>query len=342
MATKKKTKVVVNSNGKNIDHTVEAAANGKAPLKIKVGKGAKYLLKGEDGFAPENVTLTRVGADLQVTLEGESSPSLVLEGYYAQSEPVGLYGVAEDGQLYAYARTDAAGDIYTLSEGQSAPVALGGDSFGSGVSYLAGTEAGGDSDFFGGMFPLLMTGGLAALGLGAIAAASGSDGDPAPSLPPVAPPVVQPPGKPGFDGIGGAHDDVGLVQGPIERGGETDDTRPDFHGTGTPGNTVTEGMTTDDDRPTFSGKAEPGATVNVYDNGVKIGEAIAGGNGSWTFTPDTPLASGKHAFTTEVVDAAGIRAATTCRSAKAATACRAGSASWWRSRAACCCARASC
>ncbi|QOF77843.1 hypothetical protein [Variovorax sp. 38R] len=56
MATKKmksKTKVVVNSNGKNIDHTIDAAAIGKAPLKIKVQKGAKYLLKGDDGFAPE-------------------------------------------------------------------------------------------------------------------------------------------------------------------------------------------------------------------------------------------------------------------------------------------------
>ena len=126
MATKK-TKVVVNSNGRNIDHTVEAAANGKAPVRIKVQKGAKYLLKGDDGFAPENVTLTRVGNDLQITLEGETSPGLVLEGYYAQSEPVGLYGVAEDGQLYAYARTDGAGDIYALAEGQSEPVAVGGD-----------------------------------------------------------------------------------------------------------------------------------------------------------------------------------------------------------------------
>ena len=186
MATKK-TKVVVNSNGRNIDHTVEAAMNGKAPVRIKVQKGAKYLLKGDDGFAPENVTLTRVGNDLQITLEGETSPGLVLEGYYAQSEPVGLYGVAEDGQLYAYARTDGAGDIYALAEGQSAPVALGGDSYGPGAPYLAGTEAAGGNDFFGGMLPLLMTGGLAALGLGAIAAASGSDGDTAPSLPPVMP-----------------------------------------------------------------------------------------------------------------------------------------------------------
>ncbi|QFZ83301.1 hypothetical protein GFK26_11270 [Variovorax paradoxus] len=283
MATKKKTKVVVSSNGKNIDHTVDAAATGKAPLKIKVGKGAKYLLKGEDGFAPENVTLTRVGADLHVTLEGEASPSLVLEGYYAQSEPVGLYGVAEDGQLYAYTATDGASEIFSLTEGRSTPVALGGDSFGSGVSYLAGAEAGTGNDFMGGMLPLLLTGGLVALGIGAIAAASGSDGETAPpSLPPVAPPVVQPPGKPGFDGIGGAHDDVGLVQGPIERGGETDDTRPDFHGTGTPGNTVT-----------------------VYDNGTELGKVVVDGSGAWKFTPTKDLEDGQHSITITESDAGG-------------------------------------
>ncbi|MES2251633.1 MAG: Ig-like domain-containing protein [Pseudomonadota bacterium] len=282
MATKK-TKVVVNSNGRNIDHTVEAAANGKAPVRIKVQKGAKYLLKGDDGFAPENVTLTRVGNDLQITLEGETSPGLVLEGYYAQSEPVGLYGVAEDGQLYAYARTDGAGEIYALAEGQSAPVALGGDSHGAGAPYLAGTEAAGGNDVFGGMLPLLMTGGLAALGLGAIAAATGRDGDTAPSLPPVMPPPdIRPPSKPGFDGIGGAYDDVGPIQGQIQPGGQTDDTRPDFFGTGTPGNTIT-----------------------MYDNGKEIGKALVGGNGEWHFTPPKDLGEGKHAITITESDPAG-------------------------------------
>ncbi|MCY1201049.1 hypothetical protein D9M72_125010 [compost metagenome] len=282
MATKK-TKVVVNSNGRNIDHTVEAAANGKAPVRIKVQKGAKYLLKGDDGFAPENVTLTRVGNDLQITLEGETSPGLVLEGYYAQSEPVGLYGVAEDGQLYAYARTDGAGDIYALAEGQSAPVALGGDSYGAGAPYLAGTEAAAGNDAFGGMLPLLMTGGLAALGLGAIAAASGSDGDTAPSLPPVMPPPdVRPPGKPGFDGIGGAYDDVGPIQGQIQPGGQTDDTRPDFFGTGTPGNTIT-----------------------MYDNGKEIGKTLVDGNGAWHFTPPKDLSEGNHSITITESDPAG-------------------------------------
>ncbi len=276
---KKKTKVVVNSNGKNIDHA--AAVPGQAPVKIKVQKGAKYLLKGDDGFAPENVTLTRVGADLHVTLEGETSPSLVLEGYYAQSEPVGLYGVSEDGQLYAYARTDASGDIYALADGQSTPAALGGDSFGPGASYLAGTDAG-SNDFFAGMFPLLMAGGLGVLGLGAIAAASGSDGDREVSLPPVLPNEPQPPGKPGFDGIGGARDDVGLVQGLIAPGGETDDTRPDFFGTGTPGNTVT-----------------------MYDNGNEIGKVLVDGNGTWTFTPPIELKEGQHSITITESDPAG-------------------------------------
>ncbi|GER09894.1 Ig-like domain-containing protein [Variovorax boronicumulans] len=65
------------------------------------------------------------------------------------------------------------------------------------------------------------------------------------------------------------------------------------------------GDTTDDNKPTLNGKAEPGATVNVYDNGVKIGEAPVDAHGDWTFTPTTPLADGPHALTTEVVDPAG-------------------------------------
>ncbi|WP_341886823.1 Ig-like domain-containing protein [Variovorax sp. YR752] len=280
MATKKKTKVVVNSNGRNIDHTVDAAASGKAPLKIKVGNGAKYLLKGEDGFAPENVTLTRVGEDLHVTLEGETSPGLVLEGYYAQSEPVGLYGVAEDGQLYAYTGTDATSEVFSLAEGQSTAVALGGDSLGSGVPYMAGAEAGAGNDLLGGLFPLLITGGLAALGMGLIAAGSGSDGDPG-FVGPVAP-EPQPPGKPGFDSLS-AYDDVGKVTGPIPHNGKTDDTRPDFSGVG----------------------ATPGNTITIYDGGKEIGKVVVDGNGNWSLTPSKDLGEGKHSITITESDAVG-------------------------------------
>ncbi|MDP9908854.1 hypothetical protein J2W27_000947 [Variovorax boronicumulans] len=68
---------------------------------------------------------------------------------------------------------------------------------------------------------------------------------------------------------------------------------------------LSDGDTTDDNKPTLNGKAEPGATVNVYDNGVKIGDAPVDAHGDWTFTPTAPLADGPHALTTEVVDPAG-------------------------------------
>ncbi|MDM0065992.1 hypothetical protein [Variovorax sp. J31P207] len=97
---KKKTAVVINKNGKKAGDPI--ALDGAAPLKIKALPNVKYLLKGEGDVGPENATLTRVGDDLHVTLEGEASPALVLEGFYALAEPSGIYGVAEDGQLYAY------------------------------------------------------------------------------------------------------------------------------------------------------------------------------------------------------------------------------------------------
>ncbi|MNM17104.1 HYR domain protein [compost metagenome] len=68
---------------------------------------------------------------------------------------------------------------------------------------------------------------------------------------------------------------------------------------------VGNGDITDDNTPEFTGKAEPGATVNVYDGDKLLGDALVDGNGDWSFTPDVPLADGKHEFTTEVVDPAG-------------------------------------
>ncbi|WEJ82968.1 BapA/Bap/LapF family large adhesin [Kluyvera intermedia] len=68
------------------------------------------------------------------------------------------------------------------------------------------------------------------------------------------------------------------------------------------------GTTTDDSTPTFSGAAgstEGGVTVSIYDGTTLLGTAIAAPDGSWSFTPDAPLASGNHTFTTTVTDAAG-------------------------------------
>ncbi|MDU5191985.1 MAG: Ig-like domain-containing protein, partial [Mixta calida] len=77
------------------------------------------------------------------------------------------------------------------------------------------------------------------------------------------------------DGSLSLTDDVGPVTGPITDGGITDDARP-----------------------TFSGKATDDIDrVNIYDKGTLIGSAPVDENGNWSFTPETDLAEGDHAFT---------------------------------------------
>ncbi|WP_281914992.1 Ig-like domain-containing protein, partial [Pseudomonas lactis] len=69
--------------------------------------------------------------------------------------------------------------------------------------------------------------------------------------------------------------------------------------------TINDNDTTDDNTPTASGTAEPGTTVIIYDKGVEIGRAPVKDDGTWSFTPNTPLADGDHSFSTVVEDAAG-------------------------------------
>uniref|UniRef100_UPI002FE1E325 Ig-like domain-containing protein n=1 Tax=Atlantibacter hermannii TaxID=565 RepID=UPI002FE1E325 len=74
---------------------------------------------------------------------------------------------------------------------------------------------------------------------------------------------------------------------------------------------LADGASTQDSTPTVSGEAEPGSTVVIYDNGVEIGTVTADENGSWSFTPETALTDGEHAFTVNVSDAAGNTSAST-------------------------------
>ncbi|VDZ75424.1 adhesin for cattle intestine colonization [Atlantibacter hermannii] len=68
---------------------------------------------------------------------------------------------------------------------------------------------------------------------------------------------------------------------------------------------LVDGASTQDNTPTLSGEAEPGSTVVIYDNGVEIGSVTADADGNWSFTPETALDDGEHAFTVNVTDAAG-------------------------------------
>ncbi|MEI3853566.1 MULTISPECIES: Ig-like domain-containing protein, partial [unclassified Ensifer] len=68
---------------------------------------------------------------------------------------------------------------------------------------------------------------------------------------------------------------------------------------------ISNGGTTNDTTPTLKGAAEPGALVTIFDNGVEIGTARVNSEGSWHFTPTTPLREGPHSITATVTDEAG-------------------------------------
>ncbi|HAY42223.1 MAG TPA: hypothetical protein DCY59_01090, partial [Micrococcaceae bacterium] len=77
-------------------------------------------------------------------------------------------------------------------------------------------------------------------------------------------------------------DDVGEVQGPLQKG-----------------------ATTDDAQPTIKGTAEANSTVVISDNGGEIGRVQAGADGKWSFTPALALSGGAHGITVIALDSAG-------------------------------------
>ncbi|MCS3602961.1 VCBS repeat-containing protein [Buttiauxella sp. BIGb0471] len=82
--------------------------------------------------------------------------------------------------------------------------------------------------------------------------------------------------------ITGAVDDIGSVTAPLGNNSSTDDTRPQFNGTGAPGSTIT-----------------------LYDGATAIGSFTIGSDGQWNITPAQPLTEGAHALTAVATDAAG-------------------------------------
>ncbi|WP_277967427.1 Ig-like domain-containing protein, partial [Pantoea trifolii] len=251
---------------------LRAAKTGGA-VKIKAVKGAKYILaEGEQGYAPENITVKRVGKNLHVMLEGtdDSQPQLIIEDFF--DKPGELVGKAEDGQWHEYISTDGDSDNEAafLMDGESSALVLGAGAIGALDGLVVAPFA---------LSPALLALGalagiLAAAGLATAIAKNrdkGSDG-----------------GNSGDDDSGGGGgigpilktpdlsqiiDDKGDFQGPIESGGLTDDDTPTFVGTGTPGNLVI-----------------------IRDKGEEIGSTVVGEDGNWTWTPETPLEDGEHKF----------------------------------------------
>ncbi|WP_445177495.1 Ig-like domain-containing protein [Pseudomonas sp. McL0111] len=251
------------TDGNTVTDVTELSTSGQ-PVRIKAIANGKYILaEGDKGFAPQNITVKRVGKDLHVSVEGgdPDQPQLIIEGFYDSQGQ--LVGMAEDGSFHEYIAADAVQDHNAafLIEGVPAPQVLGVETV-SGMSGMNGVS-GLSGGVFGTGLSMLSAGliGLAAVGLaGAAVAASNSDDDKKDDSAPTPPaPVVSVSG-----------DNVGTDTGPLVNGGTTDDTTPTFSGEGTPGNTII-----------------------IKDGDKVIGETIIGEDGKWTFTPE-PLGDGPH------------------------------------------------
>ena len=256
--------------------------NAQKTIKIKIQPGSKYVLKNEDdNFAPENITLQRNGDNLNIILEGDSNPAIVIEDYYATGNDQALLGMAEDGQLYAYMVTDGSAEGYLLEDGSLAPAALAGTSLGDGSYLFANTETEDDNNLMA-LWPWFLGAAVAGIAGGAIYNHNKhhNKGSSTPEASPeqsVAEPKVA-----AVPTLSGATDMTGTITGPISYGSSTDEKNPIIYGTGEAGNTIT-----------------------IYDNGIAIGTAIVNADGTWNFKPETALKDGDHKITVTQTEPSG-------------------------------------
>ncbi|MDH1053112.1 Ig-like domain-containing protein, partial [Pseudomonas sp. GD03903] len=236
----------------NATTKVAVASGGK----VKAQAGTKYLIQaGNSDVAPENVSVKRVGKDLQLFARGSEEPELVIQDYFAEGMDTQLYGVAEDGQLYSYVQ--AGGESAMLADGELVPLTLGTSPLGTApLAYGALESAGGSL-----LWPLL----AGAAGIGGVAAAtSRSSGSNHHGL------LLQKPAKLAISSI--TNDNDPLHPSNVAHNGLTNDSTPVVSGSG----------------------ATPGDIIHVLDNGSEIGSTTANSDGSWSFVPDLPLNEGSH------------------------------------------------
>jgi ribosomal 50S subunit-recycling heat shock protein len=163
-----------NEDNNQVHQFVQGSGDKGKPTRIKAVKGARYQLKDPilKDVGPDYIRSKRVGKNLHVSLDGSNQADLIIEGYYDEGylaeDSTGLYGKAEDGQLYEYIPEDpaTAGLSANLVDG-AVPVSqvLGGVPYGEAFALSALPLVGAA---LGGFAPLLVGAGL--LGAAALAA----------------------------------------------------------------------------------------------------------------------------------------------------------------------------
>lgn len=116
-------------------HLLDLSVEKAAKISAK-GVGSLVLKNTDNDFSPENITLLRAGADLNVILEGDQKPSLIITDYFDMVTPPALTGVAEDYLLYVYqpSRLDFVDDTtgYSFPADNMEPALLAGKAIGDG------------------------------------------------------------------------------------------------------------------------------------------------------------------------------------------------------------------
>ena len=268
---------------------------GDAPTIITAQKGMNYeLINDATHFAPENITIKRVGNDLLIAFEDPIStsfdPDLIIRDYYQYTEGANadngglLIGMHENGSLYPYVPGN--GSLESTAQLLDQEMIVG-QELGNGIVSSAHQ--------FNGLYWL---GGL--LGIGGLIAAAASGGGSG----------------------GGAHQEDnntsssnnGDTTAPVDTdndGGDTDTPVDTDNGGDTTAPSVTVNDSTGNDTtPEITGTVDDkNATVHVVikdgeGNTVQEGDATVD-NGNWSYTPDTDLPDGDYTVEVTAKDEAG-------------------------------------
>ncbi|MEZ2789792.1 BapA prefix-like domain-containing protein [Escherichia fergusonii] len=230
--------------------------------------------------------LARINQDLVITLH--SGETIVLKNFYVTNDQGASQLVLQEdnGTLWWVQDTDGVFHFQPIDD-------------------LTPLMAGESSHEGGAVWPWLL-GGAAVAGGVAIAASSGGGGggshndDPGNGNPGGGNGGEDPGnGNPG-GGDGGTDDGSDPGNDSPGEGGSDDgnDTTPPSapeitgitDNTGSITGTVPASGVTDDATPTLSGRGTAGNIISVYDsNGVLLGKTEVASNGTWSFTPNTPL-----------------------------------------------------
>lgn len=301
-------------SGRRIIQAENLAPNPNTPVKVQAEKGARYVLaEGESLTAPEMIRLKRVGHDLHLTLRGDNpeTPNLVIEDYY--SHPGEIVGMGEDGQWHAFTSASADAELNPagLQDGEYSTALL--DS--AVLPPLSDLELDSSAASYG----LLAIGAAAAVA--ALAILTRSNSDDKSSMPPP-PEEDKPAGSTPVpydqmpvdksDSLEETEESPG-EESPASAEEETPATAPEAaisqiaDNVGEQQGGLLANDVTDDNTPTLSGgDQKPGSVIEVRDNGKVIGTTLADAEGNWSFTPETVLLNGSHAFVVVVTDPAGV------------------------------------